>query len=128
MCAVKSGNSITDFFKFTKGVRQGCPLSPILFNLYVNDIFDRRNKSTHTDVVIYENTITNALMYADDLILISHSQEGLQNLIDILNDYCLNWNLTINTKKSKVMVSNRGNKLLILKRQKLWFLIGEISY
>ena len=112
MYAVKSGNSITDVFKFTKGARQGCPLRPILSNLYVNDTFDRINKSTHTDVVIYENTIANALMYADDLILISHSQEGLQNQIDILNDYCLNWNLAINTKKTKVLVFNRGNKLL----------------
>ena len=75
MCAVKSGNSITDFFKFTKGVRQGCPLSPILFNIYVNDIFDRINKSTHTAVIIYKNTIANALMYADALILITHAKK-----------------------------------------------------
>ena len=58
-----------------------------------------------------KNTIATALVYADDLILISHNQ-GLQNQIDILNDYCLYWNLTINTKMTIVMA----------------FLIGEISY
>ena len=100
--------SITDFFKFTKGVRQGCPLSPILFNLYVNDTFDRINKGTHTDVVIYEHTIANALMFADDLILISHSQEGLQNQIDILNDYCRRGNklLKANIHLNNVLLEN----------------------
>ena len=39
-CAVKVGDGRTNFFNFTKGVRQGCPLSAILFNMYVNDIFE----------------------------------------------------------------------------------------
>ena len=51
----------------------------------VNGIFDLINKNTHTDVVMYENTIANALVYADDFI--SHSQKVRQNQIDILNDY-----------------------------------------
>ena len=109
---MKNGKTATEFFNYTKGVRQGCPLSPILFNLYVNDIFEQINQGTNNDVVIDENEIVNALMYADDMILISHSKEGLQNQIDILNEYCVKWNLEINTKKTEVMIFNRGNKLL----------------
>ena len=38
-CAVKVNGRRTEFFDYTKGVRQGCPLSPILFNIYINDLF-----------------------------------------------------------------------------------------
>ena len=51
-------------------------------------------------------------MYADDLVIISESREDLQNQIDKLGTFCSKWRLTINVKKSKVMVFNRGNKLL----------------
>ena len=39
-------------------------------------------------------------MFADDLIIIS-SQEGLQESLNALNDYCTNWKLNINNKKTK---------------------------
>ena len=51
-------------------------------------------------------------MYADDLILLSHTKDDLQKKLDILEDYCKTWKLNINEKKTKVMVFNRGNKLI----------------
>ena len=51
-------------------------------------------------------------MYADDLVLISKSKEGLQRQIDCLNVYCKTWKLKINTKKTKCMVFNRGSKVI----------------
>ena len=50
-------------------------------------------------------------MYADDLVLISQTEEGLQSNLDSLNSYCKQWKLQINIKKTKCMVFNRGNGL-----------------
>ena len=44
-CSIKIQNNITNFFKYEKGVRQGCPLSPILFNLYINDLIEIINRN-----------------------------------------------------------------------------------
>ena len=99
-CAVKVDNRITEFFKYSKGVRQGCPLSSVLFNLYVNDIFDVINKHSSSDIYLNENNKINALMYADDLVMISRTKEGLQRQIDSLHEYCQTWKLAINIKKN----------------------------
>ena len=50
-------------------------------------------------------------MYADDLVMIAESENQLQENMTLLNNYCMNWNLEINLKKTKTMVFNRGNKL-----------------
>ena len=110
-CAVKVDGKITDFFYFTKGVRQGCPLSPLLFNLYVNDIFDLIDKNTLASPELKEGNPINILMYADDLVMLSQSEDQLQKNMSLLNAYCANWNLEINTKKLK-----------------LWCLIEEINF
>ena len=44
------------------------------------------------------------LLYADDLLIISHSSDDLQTSLKKLNTYCTKWALDINTKKSEIMV------------------------
>ena len=63
--AIKVNNRITNIFNYSRGVKQGCPVSPILFNLYINDIF--RTIDKQSDVILSEKQKINALMYADDL-------------------------------------------------------------
>ena len=58
-----------------------------------------------------ENNKVNAIMYADDLVIIAQSEVELQSSLTQLSIFCENWKLEINTKKSKYMVFNRGNKL-----------------
>ena len=67
-CAIKVKNHITEFINYSKGMRQGCPLSSVLFNLYVNDIFDTINQHSTSDVYLNVNNKISALMYADDLV------------------------------------------------------------
>ena len=70
------------------------------------------DKHSISDVYLNEKNKINALMYADDLVLISRSKEGLQCQIDSLHEYCQKWKLAINIKKTKSMVFNRGNNLI----------------
>ena len=88
------------------GVKQGCVLSPLLFNLFLSDMPNIFNDICDP-IHITDNTI-NCLMYADDLVLISQSANGLQNCLNALQSYCNKWCLTVNTKKTKVIIFNQG--------------------
>ena len=102
---VKIGNNLTtDFFKCLTGVRQGDVLSPLLFNLFVNDLPDIFEDSCFPPHL--NDLSVNCLMYADDLVILSKSKEGLQTSLAKLNDYCNKWSLSINRSKTKVMIFN----------------------
>ncbi len=83
---VKTNGKLTKFFDLTKRVRQGCPISPLLFNLYVNDIFTIIDNCSDNPLNIKEGVNINAIMYADDLVLLSNSEEGLQKKLDKLTE------------------------------------------
>ena len=104
---MKVNNKTTNYFKYEKGVPQGNPLSPILFNLYVNDIF---GTIVNQNPVSLDDTHNfNALMYVDDLIIFSTTTDGLQKGLDSLSDYCGKWKLDINYTKTKCMTFTEGN-------------------
>ena len=90
-------------------MKQGCNLSPTLFKLFIEDL--KLEFSPECDPVRVGNYAVNHLLYADDLILLSQSAEGLQLTLDKLHSYCLRWNLQINVKKSKAMVFNKTGKI-----------------
>ena len=99
---VKTENGVTKSFLSTTGVKQGCNLSPLLSNLYQNDLRDIFDDTC--DPVRLVNMHVNSLSWADDLILLSDSQTGLQNCLNKLNDFCKKWHLPVNTLKTKCMV------------------------
>jgi len=108
--AIKCDDKITDSFQTSVGVKQGCVLSPVFFNIFLHDlphIFD-----TSCDPVTLNNSLLSCLMYADDLILISESAKGLQCAIDKLYDYCNKWKLIVNIRKSNVMIFNKSGRML----------------
>ena len=69
------------------------------------------NSSMKTPIYLNENNKVNAIMFADDLVIIAQSEVELQSSLTQLSMFCENWKLEINTKKTKCMVFNRGNKL-----------------
>ena len=67
------------------------------------------NQNNESEIFLNKEVPVNALMYADDLILLSDTPEGLHKHIDKLSKYCDDWRLNINLKKTKIMIFNRGN-------------------
>jgi len=106
---VRGRHQINDSFSSKIGVFQGDNLSPNLFNIFINDI-TKAFDSSCTPVSIGARSI-NSLLYADDLLLLSESSEGLQNCMNKVYEYCSRWGLDINYQKSKVIVFNKGSRI-----------------
>ena len=67
-CALKIGTSQTRSFSYSRGIHQGCILSPLLFNLYVNDLLSAFQNTLSDTIILPNGTKLNSLLYADDLI------------------------------------------------------------
>ena len=99
---IKSDGLLSNTFECKTGVKQGDVMSPNLFNIFINDlpkIFD-----DDIDSPKLNSMFVHCLMYADDLVLISLTEDGLQNKLNKLHKYCCDWALVINVKKTQVMV------------------------
>ena len=78
---VRTGHETKDWFQIRKGVRQGCILSPCLFNLYAECIMrNARLDEKQAGINIARRNINN-LRYADDTILMAESEEELKSLL-----------------------------------------------
>ena len=78
---VRSGHGTTDWFQIGKGVRQGCMLSPCLFNLYAEYIMiNAALEETQPGIKIVGRNINN-LRYADDTTLMAESEEELKSFL-----------------------------------------------
>jgi exonuclease III len=100
---VKTQQQLTTTFPGEVGVRQGDILSPNIFKLFINDL-PEKVVTPNTNTPKLGSKPVGCLMYADDLVLLSESQEGLQTHLDNLTRYCDTWGLNINTNKTKIIV------------------------
>ena len=103
-CSIRVGENKTRSFSYSRGVRQGCILSPLLFNLYINNLPYLFENTLSDPFVLPNGKKINSLLYADDLIILSRSKLGLQNCLNVLSSFCETWMLKINSKKTKIMI------------------------
>ncbi len=104
--AVKSSGGVAPYFEANNGVKQGCNLSPAMSNLYQNDIHEIFDNSCGP--LELNDMKVNSLSWADDLVIMSDSQTGLQNCLNKLDRYCYKWGLSLNVKKTKFMIMSKG--------------------
>ena len=102
---VRTGHGTTDWFQIGKGVRQGCVLSPCLFNLYAEYIMRNAGlEETQAGIKIAWRNINN-LRCADDTTLMAESEEKLKSLLMKVKVESENVGLKLNIQKTKIMAS-----------------------
>ena len=104
-----------------KGVRQGCPLSPILFNLFINDIF---NGCDDLGVPLGNSTCCGGL-FADDIVLCAPSRTKLKKLLKKVNDWAIFNKMTFGINKCATMVVRPDTPLFQNKRDPTFYLAGQ---
>ena len=98
---VQWGNARSSSFNTTCGLRQGSLLSPILFNVFMDDL-SHKLKESGVGLHIREEWYNN-FMYADDVVLVSPSAAGLQTLISTCEQYAREHDVIYNATKTVVM-------------------------
>ena len=102
---VRTGHGKTDWFLIGKGVRQGCRLSPCLFNFYAKYIMRNAGlEEAQVGIKIAERNISN-LRYAEDTILMAESEEELKSLLMKVKEESEKVGLKLNIQKTKIMAS-----------------------
>ena len=102
---VRTGHGRADWFQIGKGVRQGCILSPCLFNLYAEYMCNARLDEAQGGIKIAGRTINN-LRYADNTTLMVESKEELKSLLMKVKEESEKVGLKLNIHKTKIMASS----------------------
>ena len=120
-CHVRTADGTSQEFEVKTGVRQGCILSPMLFNCFMDRILKEVAETLGGGLQV-EYTIAGGLfltyrdrteasaliqdiLYADDLTLAAESRSELQHMLDVLDRACRRWGMIINVGKTKVLTA-----------------------
>ena len=98
LCHGMMNGSVGEWFRTTVGVRQGCLLSPTLFNIFLERIMSDALEGHHGKVSIGGRNITN-LRFAEE-------EQELEALVESLDKTCTRYKMKISAEKTKLMTNN----------------------
>ena len=99
---VVNDEEISSTFTTSTGVKQGGALSPKLYSIYAEELIRKLVMSDCLSKI--DNTKTGVIMFADDTIILTDNKEDLEKAIKIVEDYCKEYDIEINAKKSQYMI------------------------
>ena len=91
-------------FPVTRGVKQGCPLSPKLFNAFIDGLRAHLCARCPGAGAVIAEQREPGFLYADDVVLLADTPDALQALIDAMHEFCCNLGLAINAGKTQIML------------------------
>jgi len=115
---VKVAVTLSEWFCAKKGVRQGCVLSPYLFNMLAEMVMRNTLDKFQGGLQIGGRIVTN-LRYADDINLLATSEAKLQALVNRVDRVSRKCSLLINVDKTKVMASDGTACRMLVQNEQL---------
>ena len=106
-------NNLTDWFETSIGVRQGCLLSPDLFNLFLENILAEAFEDCKKLGINVDGYKLKDLRFADDIALIADSENDLQTLIERVHDVSKKYGMEISIPKTKAMIFSHEDQLQV---------------
>ncbi|KAH6600579.1 hypothetical protein BASA50_002143 [Batrachochytrium salamandrivorans] len=98
---IRSGSLLSDPFPVQRGVRQGCPLSGLLFNVFINDVLD--GVAPISVPGLSQEHQQRGLMFADDIAIIAPSHESLCTSMSTITDWATRWEMSFGVAKCGIM-------------------------
>jgi len=108
---IKFNNKLSKPIEINKGVRQGCLLSPTLFNIYLDEIMTKWQNQDKTGNKLSKNQQLSRLLFADDQVMIADTEDSLQKAAHTLNK----------------IVTECGLTIYLYRKQNGWQLKGEMQ-
>ena len=103
---VRVAGQLGEPFGSEVGVKQGCPLSPLLFGIFIDRLEPFLAAKCGAEGALLAGALVRVLLYADDVALVATSAAGLQRLLDALDLFCSANGMLVNQSKSQVVVFN----------------------